>query len=69
MFSIYYAYSDDLKKQGAQFALSSVQAVPNTSNGVVFARLDLAASPGPNQKVGEVKYTWYVRLTSRRYTA
>ena len=69
VFSIYYAYSDDLKKQGAQFALSTVAPVPTTSNGVIFARMDLAASPGPNQKVGEVKYTWYIRMTSRRYTA
>ena len=67
MFSIYYAYSDDLKKQGAQFALPTNSPVPNGNAGVIFARLQMITSPGTGVKVGEVKFTWFIRLTSRKY--
>ena len=67
MFSLYYAYSDDLKKQGAQFALPTNAPVPNGNAGVIFAKLKLIGPVAPNSFVGEVKFTWYIRLTSRKY--
>jgi len=67
MFSIYYAYSDDLKKQGAQFALPTNSPVPNGNAGVVFARINMITAPSTGTKVGEVKFTWYIRLTARKY--
>lgn len=67
MFSIYYAYSDDLKKQGAQFAIPTNSPVPNGNAGCIFARLQMIAAPAIGTKVGEVKFTWFIRLTSRKY--
>lgn len=67
MFSLYYAYSDDLKKQGAQFALPTNAPVPNGNAGVIFARLQMITAPAEGTRVGEVKFTWYIRLTARKY--
>ncbi len=67
VFTLYYAYSDDLKKQGAQFAIPSNTPVNNGNAGVIFARMQLAAAPATGTKVGEVKFTWYIRMTSRKY--
>jgi len=67
VFSLYYAYSDDLKKQGAQFALPSNNPVPNGNAGAIFARLQMITAPAIGTRVGEVKFTWFIRLTARKY--
>ena len=66
VFSIYYAFGNDLKAQGAQFAIPTSQVYSSGNLGVVIARMQLAAAPPSGTKVGEVKLTWYVRMSTRR---
>ena len=66
VFQIYYGFSNDLKQQGAQFAIPTNQVYSSGNLGVVIARMQLASAPAAGTKVGEVKFTWYVRLSTRR---
>ena len=39
MFDCYYAYSKDLKNQGAQFSIPTTEVYPNSNCGVMIARM------------------------------
>ncbi len=39
MFDCYYAYSKDLKNQGAQFSIPTTEVYPNGNCGVMIARM------------------------------
>lgn len=67
VFTIYYGFGADLRKQGAQYSIPTNQVYTNGNVGVVIARMQLAANPGAGTKVGEVKFTWYVRFSTRKY--
>ena len=67
MFSIYYGFGADLRKQGAQYSIPTTEQYSNGNCGVVIARMQLSANPGVDVKVGEVKFTWYLRLSTRKY--
>ena len=67
VFSIYYGFSNDLKKQGAQYAIPTDVAYGPNNQGIICARVQLAGNLAEGTKVGEVKFTWYVRLSSRKY--
>lgn len=68
VFEIYYAFSTDLRRQGAQFSIPTTTQYSNGNVGVIIARMQLAGNPpAENTKVGEVKFTWFVRMSTRRY--
>jgi len=50
----------------AQFAIPTNQVYSSGNLGVVIARMQLSAAPAAGTKVGEVKLTWYVRMSTRR---
>lgn len=68
VFTLYYQYSDDLKRQGAQYSIPTNAVFDLENQGVIVFRgqlVDTGLAAGT--RVGEVKFTWYVRLSSRKY--
>ena len=43
MYQAYYAYSSDLRRQGAQFSIPTTEVYPNGNCGVMISRYDIAA--------------------------
>jgi len=69
MYQAYYAYSNDLKKQGAQYSIPSTNIYDSGNCGIMVSRYELTGpQPEAGTKIGEVKCTWFVRMFTRRYS-
>jgi len=68
MYQAYYAYSNVLRAQGAQFSIPTTNVYDTANCGVMISRYEIAApQPSAGSKIGEVKCTWFVKLSIRKF--